>query len=403
MTEKLYLYVYILCATILGVATILTGKSYGETNQVQLDSIIVVLLLIIYILAYLLLYHFYYKTQFTIPHIKGFPKFYFTQKIHVLVFSALMFKLFGLLAFNIGSSERNVTTLFSILFNLVKIEEFFPIYYVVSRKTNNKFYWFNLLVFAVLRILQGWTGWILTITILELFLQENEYKGVYIFLSRHSKALLASIAIISGGLIYYFAYPLKNYIRFGGNINYYSLSIEGAVYQLVSRMTSFPVFTAMIQYGKKTIQLYRTQGVFLCEFKSLFRPLIPAFIFRNKDFRVITNLILQAQWPNISNETGTNIGLAGYWILLLRCDVADFVFCLAITLGVLLLIFSIFDAFDDGSHNVRILYFLQIMAFGLGGSLEATLSNGYFGAFYMLLILIIFGGVKIGESPQSFR
>ena len=226
MIEIFYLSIYVFSLLIIGFATIITGGTYGEAIDVNINNIGISILLLVYLSTYIFFYCFYKKTQNNMLRIKKFPIFVINRRlIHGFYFICLLISFIGTYNYGVGKLEAEVTTNLGFLFNLIKFNEFFPIYYVAAREKNKNLYWINILFFCILRTTQGWTSWIMQIAVLELFFRCKEKGWIRRIFKLFKSKILAALGILCGTGLYYYVSPLKNVIREGGNLSHYKISL----------------------------------------------------------------------------------------------------------------------------------------------------------------------------------
>lgn len=396
MIEIFYLSIYVISLLIIGLATIITGETYGEAINVNINSIGISILLLIYLFTYAYFYWFYKKTQNNMISIKGFPKFRVNKrKIHTFYFACLLISYLGTIVYGIGKLEAEVTTNLGFLFNLIKFNEFFPIYYVIARDKNKKMYWLNTLFYCILRTTQGWSSWIIQIAVLEMFFRYKDNGWICKIFRIFKSKILAVIGIICGTGLYYYVSPLKNAIRSGGEMSHYRMTLGETFMALIERFCNFAVYTSACQNANKISDMYRLQNINLSEFKTLFIPLVPSFIMKNKDIRSLGNIVQWAMWPSMSNGTSTGYGFFMYWYTLFRCSLVDFMVCITTFFILFILTCTILKGFDNDEHDIKIVYFLFLISIANGSSIVSIFSYGYIGALYLILIMILFGVIKI--------
>lgn len=404
MVEKFYLSIYIICTLMIGIATIITSETYGEAVNVNLDTRIIFLLLAAYIFTYLAFYCFYKQTKEHIPSIIGNIKLELHQgRIHIFFFIMLLLKIIGVLLFGIGRLYAEVTTNYSFVFTILKVEEFFPIYYVMARNKKKKMYWINILLFCIVRILQGWSAWVMTIAILELYFKIKEGNYIYKTFKMCNIQILAVFALLIGTIIYNYLRPLKYYIRYGGDISFYTTTIEDTFIALIARFSNFPVFTAAWQNTEIMVRLYQLENIFLSEFRSLFNPLLPSFITGPKDFRTMGNIVQWAQWDDFGLGSSTGYGFFMYWYTLFHCHIIDFIACTSAFIVLFFLTCSILRAFDNKNHDIKILYFMFLIKIAEGTQIQQLFSYGYIGSFYLMIIMWMLGVLKIKKIRCEFE
>lgn len=396
MVEIFYLSIYVISLLIIGIATIVTGETYGEATNIHLNGFCIFILLIAYLFTYILFYWFYNKTKNKMPSILGFPRFAVNNKrMHKFYLICLIISFIGTVLFGVGKLGDEVTTSLSFLFNLIKYYEFFPIYYVAARDKNKKLYWINILLFCVLRTMQGWTSWILQIAVLELFFRCKEKGWIRKIFKLFRSKILAALGIICGAGMYYYVSPLKNMIREGGNISNYRLSFIESFLALIERFCNFAVYTSAWQNTKEMVKLYKFQNVYLSEFKTLFIPLVPSAIMPNKDIRSLGNIVQWAIWSGLPNNTSTGYGFFMYWYTLFRCSFVDFIVSISVSFFLFLLTCSILKAFDNDEHDMKIVYFMFLLSIVNGSPIVQVFSYGFIGAIYLILFMFLFGVIKL--------
>lgn len=403
MAEKLYLLIYIEALLIIGIQTIVNYQSYGEAKALDLSLSRQTLIILLFVSVVMLVfaYIFYKRTNRKGIVFAHFPKYEFNDsKIHQLIFIFLIIKFIGTF-FNVGvvnaTGLNTVTTKFSFIFSLITIEQFFPIYYVIARNENKKLYWINVVLFVILRIVQGWSGFILELILFEFYFWEKKNSNRL----KNKKVMIVGVlsiffAIFGGALLYKWVYPLKNYIRYSGTVDkkYFYLSYGDALNKLIERLTTFPMFTVVVQNLKQIGELYAAQNVSFSEFKGLFRPIVPSFILRNKSFRSINNIAVQSLSPQVSATTSSELGLVGYMLALANSDLLEFVLYIVLLMILFIFVTTLLKAFDNVDNDIRIVYFLFVLKVFKVGALEPCFSYGYIGALYIIIILRLMGGIK---------
>lgn len=396
MAEQIVLWISIICTLYVGVGTLITGKMYGEASPVPLsvEKIDVFILLLMTLLLYVIMWIFYKKTQNNMFSFAGIPKMSFKKnRIHKLVALFLLVKIVGTMFWGIGRVGTTSTYSFSLLFSIIKIEEFFPIYYVIGRDTKKKLYWLNIGLYTLLQLLQSWTGFIFTFAFIELFLWVKKNSLLKKSIKLLQPTVLAVVATFVGGAVYSLAWPIKQAVRYGGNVGTYILSINEGVIKLVERISHFPMIVLAWQNGEKIADLYKLQNS--SEILCIFRPLLPAIVMPGKDsLRSLSNLIIQSMFRDIGNITGANYGIIMYMYTLIKSNIMDGILYFILLFLLFLLCCSILKAFDNTEHDIKILYFFFLKGIVEGGSLEGF-SYGYLGAIYMIIILWICGGINI--------
>lgn len=241
---------------------------------------------------------------------------YFKRKRFEMFFLFILIgKLFFLLKTGIGKAGSDWSAnKFSFIFNICNIDTLFFVYYLSFRAEINKRFVFIIILFSTLQIVSGWTGFILTIVLMEIYCNIHSKKVV-------KYLLLLPCVFFIGALAYQFIYPLKMYIRLGITEN---ITYSEALIKLMERMSWFSHACVGVQNSDKIVDLYRNYGYNHTEIKAFFRPIIPSFIFPNKDFRSINNILMNSVYPELKGSTSSNFGQLIYLYNLIRISFSDF-------------------------------------------------------------------------------
>lgn len=401
MIEIFYLSIYVISLLLIGVATIITGETYGEAIDVHLDKMTLCILLLIYLLTYVFTYCLYKKHKDNYINIKV-PKMKVNKKrMHIFYFVCLVISAYGTIVYGIGRVGGNVTTSLSFLFNIIKFSEFFPLYYVVARDERKGIYWINNVLYCFIQVMQGWSGWILTVAVLEVFFQEKKSGLIRKVFKLFKARILSVLAIICGGFLYYYVSPLKNSIRYGADIKWFRITLLEGFTSLVERFCNFPVYTSAWQNMEEMQKMYQQQGIFLSEFKSIFCPIVPSFIMPNKDIRSMGNIVLQAMWPTIKTNTSTGYGFFMYWFTLAKCNWADFIITLLAFIVGCIITFCILKSFDNEEHDCQILFFMFLVSIAVGTPVSRLFGYGYIAAIYLIIPMIVLGVIKVSVIRRN--
>ncbi|WP_155762710.1 oligosaccharide repeat unit polymerase [Photobacterium kishitanii] len=271
---------------------------------------------------------------------------------------------------------------------------FFYVYFLLLRPKINSFkmiFIINIILFSALKLSQGWSGFVFALFFLELFYRFNNRSSLKNILYIMIAPLLI---LLLGGALYSKVYVIKNEIR---NTPVDEISISDGVEHLANRLSYLPIAIGAVQNKSKIVSLYKSDSQDFKEFKSIFRPLVPSFLFSNKDFRTLNNVAMQSYYPTISKGTSSNFGLPLYVYILYCISPMESLFYLGV--AVIFIYFTkIF--FDFVSITPGQLDFLVLMAlFNLMsiGSLEVVFSYGFFSNLTFLVIAIFFGAFKLSK------
>lgn len=371
---------------------IFTGIGVGGAEDLRLtvSSMEIFILLLITILIFLFGYLFYVKTR----RIKGiflFPKLSVnTKKFNSFFLIIVLANIIFLLSTGVGVVGGSATSSYSWIFSALSIEQLFPFYYLLCREDKGKLFWGNVILFSLFRILQGWTSFLLTIAIFEMFF----------FFKRHKLSKLTQISIIFnlpllfiliGGKVYQYAYVLKNQIRY--DITFYLSYIDGTI-KFVERISNFPMAVTAYQNLNLIKVLYLSETLPIKEVLSIFRPLIPSFLMSYKEFRPINNVVVQSIYSTVSEATSTGIGLPMYITSLFYTDLASGLIWLFLIFFLFITIRSIMLSVERYPGQLDILYFLLILSVISNGSIEMVFSYGYIKLIYFIPFLLFFKVIK---------
>lgn len=240
--------------------------------EVTLSDMQIILLASLQILSYFLVYKFYFffiknkkltKTYINLDkNIYKFLDYFFSFWVMVnIIYLAI-----GLTC-PAGSYKLSRVTF---IIHLLPIDILFVIYYILNRNQNNEIiYITNIILYLVLQLAKGWTGIILKIFFLEMYFRTKQ--------KIHLKfLLLIPIIFISGVVLYQFAYPLKQAIRYGLSI--YILPFSEAFVLLLNRLSMMGNMLAIFQYHSDILNLLNSFYPMNFEILKFFRAMIPSFI-----------------------------------------------------------------------------------------------------------------------------
>lgn len=396
---KIYTKMHVFATLIIGAMTIINYESYGEAAylNLKLERVELMIILALQCLTMCFAYPFFLYTKKKKIVIKGIPSYKFEiqkSKIDVFVMIILIAQILFTLQTGNGVVNGTVNSNLSFLFNIFKIQNFMPLYYMVARDTKKATYWINIVLYCIYQFCCGWSSFIMIIAFYELFLFAKYGKKdrlLNIIYKFNSIATIAAFGI--GGYIYKYAYSIKNSIRYG--FEFPPLDYMEGLEKLVSRLTNFPISVLGVQNHAAIAELYQKQGVWNWEVLSIFRSLIPGFLMPNKTYRSFSNLVLQSLYPNLSSNTSSGYCCWIYWANILEANFFCFILFIIVTVVLLIISKKIIYAFDDGSGKVDILYFLLIFNFFNGASVESLFAYNYIGLIYILPIMIFLGFIRV--------
>lgn len=281
---------------------------------------------------------------------------------------------------------------FSVFFNIFNIDTLFLIYYLSYRPYINKKFIFIVVVYSAFQILSGWTGFILSLVLMEIYCNINSKKVI-------KYLLLLPLLFFIGAFAYQFIYPLKMYIRLGIVEN---ISYSEALIKLMERMSWFSHSCVGLQNSEKIKDLYLNYGYSATEIKGFFKPVIPSFLMPNKDFRSLNNLLMNSVYPDLGNNTSANFGQLMYLYNLLKISIRDFILYFII----LFLNSFLYKLFMDmvspnketecsfSSNYIIFAYFNSIFSVG---ALE-NISYGWLSIIWTYIFLFCIGIIKVRKK-----
>ncbi|WP_157955423.1 oligosaccharide repeat unit polymerase, partial [Yersinia pestis] len=220
-----------------------------------------------------------------------------------------------------------------ILISLVYISITAPVLYSFSitlllEKMPERFFFINVLLFVLLELLKGWSGFLLTIFMFE----------IYFYIKRNSSSRLLKIPflfsitlpfilLLSGGFLYKHIYILKNDIR-GISVVSDNLEYIDAVEMLSDRLTNFSTAAGVYSRYDSVVDIAKLQNEY-AEIKGFFRPLVPNFIMENKSFSALNNSAMLAFFPDYRDDSSVDLGFVMYYYVLFESRVSDafFIVC----------------------------------------------------------------------------
>jgi hypothetical protein len=279
----------------------------------------------------------------------------------------------------------------SFIFNLFNLDLLAIIYYVTYRRDINKKYIFILFLYYGFQLLKGWSGFFLQMIFLEIYFRCNS-KGWLKY------TLVMPFAFFIGGFVYQFVYPIKNYIRLG---YFQPITIFEANVKLFERMSFFSHSLVGIQNADKIKYLYNKYNYAQTEIIGFFRSSIPSFIWKNKNFRPMGNLLMQSAYPDLPANTSANMGYFSYFYNLINISIIDFFIYICIFF-ILTFLYKIVIDFVESSdvnnpHCGPLLVFIYFMNFYAVGALE-YIQYGWFSIVLTYILFIFMRIIKIQNN-----
>lgn len=403
---KIYTYMYLLSSVIISLMVVVTMQNTGEVAilPMRLERVDVGVIAILHVATLALILPAYYATKNVKLSLFRKEEIHFRfQKewLHRFVLAILLIQTLYVIQAgygNAGGNFNNTHPYLTLFLNMMKVDSFFLIYLVCANE-KRWIYWFNTILFLGMRLLQGWTGEILAVFVIEAYLYVKHCKRHIPFGSLIKYPFLVSgVAILIGAVLYQILYPLKFFIR---GLGVATLSYYEGLKHLVLRLTNFPIDIAAIQNNSKIAVLYMVQGVRNTEIIAFFRSLIPSALFSNKDFSTLNTAILQTVYPEMGGGTSTDYNLFLYLYNLISADPKSFILYIMFFAVLFLATKMLLQCLDDGSGDVNVLYFFLVFQCFYGSSLERVFAYGYIGASYVLVLLFLLGILRISRSQRK--
>lgn len=316
------------------------------------------------------------------------------HRLNIVFLALLSLQLLFLIVTGVGRLLSDATHPFSPLFAIFSPDAFFPIYYLINRvKTNqgkNKLFFISVFLFSLLKILQGWSAFILVIAFLELFYRTSmvklKFKTVFI------ATLIPLLVLLVGGGVYSYVYKLKNTIR-GNSVT--ELSYYEGVEQLASRLSMLPVSIAAYERTNSVVTIFQKDAIEYKEIMGLGRPILPRFIMQDKEFRPLGNNVMEAYYPDITDKTSSNMGLFMYLYILTIADVSQALMFI-IVVSLLIFVVKLFlDSIEQYPRQLSFVLFMLLMNVVDIASLEVVFGYGFIKALTVFMLCFLFGAFKI--------
>jgi len=361
---------------------------------VDLDNgtiIFVFFMLLIVYLAVLLMYLFADSQRLVL--IKGLTFNFNRKRLEFFLFIYITANIIFYLKTGIGKASsvwsRNPI---SFLFNIFNLDLLIFIYYITFREQFTKKYFFILFLYFLFQLLKGWSGFFLTIIIYELYYRSYK-RGFNKFLA------LVPVSFFIGAFVYMFVYPLKFFIRLGV---FTAISYLDAVTNLFERLSFFTSSLAGVQNAEEIRKLYDFYGYQHTEILAFFKPVTPSFMFPNKDFKSINNLLAQTVYPESGTNYSPNLGSVSYFYNLFNISFTDVllfvIFFIALTFLYKIVMDMIEPSGTPGISNFSpLLTYAYFMALFNGGSLIG-IQRGWFSIIWTYMFFILVRIIKIKKE-----
>lgn len=409
MVEKINILIYIFADLILYFTILRKDELVGEAVLMQQKWTVIEssYLLMILFLSYVFLYFFYIKTKkkkVTIcPNLRIIVNVKRCQYIFLtlLIIHFLYYMNTGI--GKAGQTGKNSDLFrYSFLFSALQFEGFFGIFYFTCRD-KSKLYYSNIIIYIFYKIIQGWTGIILTVFIFEFYCWVNEERKSIRYENIKS-VFLAIPAFFVGGYIYSFFKTLKEWIRFG-TVTRYTYK-EGLIF-LAERMSFYETSCAILQNLPRLKYYYGKENVLFREIQEIFKYILPRIFMPNKEWRNINNLFWSVMYEGsfqVHDVTSTYIGIIPHTISIFYVD-CYMGFLYIIALAILFVLSStLIRAFEQKKGQLDMIYFyllMNIVQVAALGNVFSCDNIRLVTHIFILPIFLLLGGIGFGKSSGT--
>lgn len=400
MAEQTFIVLYCVCAIIEAILMCLNHKFYGDVEGAiyNIESIDVLMYLIVLLLLWFTVYLFYNTTKKKKGNSHGI-KCFVNSKMHYFFCVWALIYIYYTITTGVGIVGSNRTSPYSFIFSMFDINVIFPFYYVLFRedKYHRKLFVFNIVFYSVLRILQGWTGFIVNIFLYELyFYAKRKNKKASIIKSM----LLVLIILLAGAYVYKTMYPLKMAIRYNYSFSFkLAIPYDEALSKLTSRFSTFSRGTYALFNIKEIKKWYIREYKFLLEIQDIFRPIVPRKIMPDKDFMGLSSCIFAAACNQRILQASSSPGILVYIIMLFYCDPLSGIIWIFMYVSYFFIMRKICFALETiSNHQMDILYFSIIISMTTTGSLNTLFSQQYMKLVFIVPLLHMFKIIKFRRN-----
>lgn len=356
--------------------------------QTGLDSISLIFIYLHSLFYYflgILLFFFIQNRKYNFNY---FVKYKFNRFTYVLIIGFL-FQIFFAFKFKIGSAGGHSGSKFSMFMNLLSLDGFFYVYYFIFRDKISKRFVFIVLIYCALKIIQGWSGFVLMLFFAELYYRYTNKKINSLFF------LLIPIFIFVGALLYQHMYPLKTFIRIG---EYVKISYLEALVKLVTRISCYSNSCVAYEKLDELINLNNSFSREHAELLYYFNPILPSFVY-DKSFHPLNSLLLKARF----SEAGfSNFDLGSiYYLLLWKISKLDFILYFTIViLNSCLYRFFLQITAQTGSYvsYVFVTYYCTVFLSGSALNMQST----WLISIFSFILFFCFGIVKLYKKRGRY-
>ncbi|WP_238378208.1 oligosaccharide repeat unit polymerase, partial [Yersinia pestis] len=273
---------------------------------------------------------------------------------------------------------------------------------LLLEKMPERFFFINVLLFVLLELLKGWSGFLLTIFMFE----------IYFYIKRNSSSRLLKIPflfsitlpfilLLSGGFLYKHIYILKNDIR-GISVVSDNLEYIDAVEMLSDRLTNFSTAAGVYSRYDSVVDIAKLQNEY-AEIKGFFRPLVPNFIMENKSFSALNNSAMLAFFPDYRDDSSVDLGFVMYYYVLFESRVSDAFLSLFLSFFLCVVLSVIFKILSKNNQNINLLIFIMIFSLLYTSSNEMVFARGNIIILFYIPMLFLFGIARVKIKSVAIK
>lgn len=369
----IYLYSFI-CANFFSlIFTLVSGKYNGDLKlfKASQDSFALIGTFIFIFLGYLITFKALDKSILK----KSVKKLEPNKKwMDYLIFFMIILYIFLYIKFGYGKAGVTVRLRgLTAVMMLLPLNEFFLLYHCFRGQRRS--YYFNLILYIALSLIQGWSGSLIILILLE-FIIRNKNK-----LNKNKLKITIKVLILS--YLYKYLLMFKQMIR--GKVQ--EITYIDGLDHILGRISQFPNISFIVGNRNSIMSSVKNEIGNFFYVKEFFINFLPKSSLGLSNFRNV-NAILGVDYLGRSQGTSVLTGVLGKAILMNYYEVFVYIIFLVLLIFSYVKISKLF-----GSENLNYLVYLQVLFLFLSGNYN-VFSKIYFAliifAIYTLLINSIF-------------
>lgn len=401
MAELTFIILYLVCATWEVFMMCINKRFYGDAQlaNYNITNIQVIIYFVIYLLIWLIAYRVYTRRLFRSKKEFQVKIIVDEKKIKNILLVWLIFSIAFTGLTGVGIVGGGATSKYSPIFSMLDASVFFPFYYILFRNGKYKrFFWINTILFCILQVMQGWSGFILTLFMYEFYFwakRRHKKKNIIVCI------VFTVACLVAGAFAYSIMQPFKMSVRFHYTFNRSMiLDFDEAMTMLIQRISPFSRSTYALYNMPSIKEWYWFEPRGLKEIMSYVKPIMPRFLMPNKNIMSISECIFAAvlnmPFPGVSSGSGFFV----YAILLFYCDWLSGIVWLFLFFIYIYVMKKIYLAFEIYKGQMDILFFGLILRILMGGSLETLFFHKEFKLIFIIPILYCLKAVKFSKNKK---